>query len=121
MGQYVVVGGAAMAVHGIRESHDINIAVLPALFSQLREAGNWQMTEIGGRVHLMFGAYEILSDVRIRGYESTIPDLIRTAEIVDGVPFVDLVELRNFKHARGTQKDLVDIKLINDYLLHHSK
>lgn len=121
VGQYVVVGSAAMDMRGIRASHDINIAVLPAIFAHLRESGNWQMTEMEGRVHLMFGAYEILSDVRIRGYESTIPDLIRTAEIIDGVPFVDLIELRNYKHARGSQKDQDDIVLINDYLLHHSK
>jgi hypothetical protein len=120
-GQYVVVGSAAMEARGIRESRDVNIAVLPGLFAHLRETGDWNMTEVGSRVHLLRGNYEVLSDVRIRGYDSTVADLIGSSEVIEGVPFVDLIELRNFKQVRNSRADVADIKLINDYLLHNSK
>lgn len=37
--QYVVVGGAALAARGIRETQDIDLVVTPSLFEELERAG----------------------------------------------------------------------------------
>ena len=38
IGQYVVVGGA-MAAHGIRDAHDLDILVTPTLYQELISEG----------------------------------------------------------------------------------
>ncbi|HUY85001.1 MAG TPA: hypothetical protein VMU97_00635 [Candidatus Dormibacteraeota bacterium] len=37
--QFVVMGGGALALHGMREAHDVDLLVNPGLFRELVEAG----------------------------------------------------------------------------------
>lgn len=43
-------------------------------------------------------------------------DLLKDARMVDGVPFVNVRRLMEWKKRKGRDKDLVDIKLIQKYL-----
>jgi hypothetical protein len=49
-------------------------------------------------------------------YSPTLNDLLKTATIIDDVPFASLVEVRKWKTATGGERHLADIKLIDKYL-----
>lgn len=55
-------------------------------------------------------------------YSDTDPDIIhqiKTADILDGLPFVKLDYVRLFKHRSARQKDLIDIQIIDQYINTH--
>jgi hypothetical protein len=39
IGQYVVFGSGPLQIHGIRESNDVDLLVLPGLFEKLKGEG----------------------------------------------------------------------------------
>lgn len=49
-------------------------------------------------------------------YKPDTENLIKSAEIISGVPFLTLQELMKFKKALGREKDLQDIKLMKQHL-----
>ena len=53
---------------------------------------------------------------------TTIPrqkNLLKMAEIIEGIPFAPLTEVLKWKKAFGRPKDVVDIELIEQYLESH--
>lgn len=125
MGEYVVVGGA-MEAHGIRKAKDLDIVVTSKLFGELIKKG-WNVCECDKcKEKLKAGIKEqiikrdgldILSEYSwYDKYHADTTYLIKNADIVDGVPFVQLEELVKWKKACGRPKDIHDIELIEQYL-----
>jgi len=114
-GQYVVVGSGTLEALGIRQAADIDIAVLPALHTALRATGEWDEDERYGEVFLKRDDVEILPRLHWDAYATTTAAAIESALIIDGVPFMNLDELRTFKTALGREKDFADIALIDAY------
>ena len=48
--------------------------------------------------------------------EWSVQELIRGAEIIDGLPFVRIEEVLKWKRLNGREKDLKDAELIGRYL-----
>lgn len=115
-GRYVVVGGGILAALGIRDTSDIDIAVMPELYAKLRSTGEWQEEERYGKLFLMQDDVDIIPRLDWEGYSTTTKDAIASAVIIDGVPFMNLEELKKFKKALGREKDAADEKLIEQYL-----
>jgi hypothetical protein len=59
---------------------------------------------------------DILPNLIFGNYIGDTKKLIRTADVIRGFPFIKLREFSKFKRELGRQKDLNDIKLINNYL-----
>lgn len=114
-GQYVVVGSGTLEALGIRQAADIDIAVLPALHTALRATGEWDEDERYGEIFLKREDVEILPRLDWDAYPTTTAAAIASALVIDGVPFMNLDELRTFKAALGRDKDLADIALIDAY------
>lgn len=114
--QYVVVGSGIMNVLGIRESHDIDIAVTKELHQKLRESGKWEENERYNRIFLNKDIYEIIPQLNWENYDTTIEEAIYSTTIIDGIPFMNLEELIKFKTALGREKDIKDIELIKEYI-----
>ena len=118
IGKYALFGSVPMAVHGIRESKDIDLIVMPELFAMLEATGAWkEETSPNGRKRLAkddFDMYEgwWSSD----SYRRDVSKLIAGAEILDGVPVVKLEEVLVWKKAFAREKDLKDVKLIEEFL-----
>lgn len=121
IGEYLVVGGGCLAVRGLRETHDLDITVLPGLFERLKKMG-WPLDKTyeqkWGRQRLKHGFIEIYPDMFLEKTHSfvDVARLIRDADIIDGIPFLSLRHLRTFKLDSGREKDIHDIHLIDAYL-----
>lgn len=118
-GQYVVVGSGILAVKGIRESHDIDIVVIPVLFEKCKAEG-WEQVpwtyEKMDQVYLKKDEFELYLDVNCKDFNPTFQELFQRAEIIDGVVFASLQDTINFKRAYNKPKHLKDIELIEQYL-----
>ena len=115
IGQYEVVGSGVMSAYGIRPHHDVDLIVTKNLFVILKNSG-WQSVPNRNGV-LKSGNYEVDADYKYREYQPDHDELIRNAEIIEGVPFIRLSELIKFKTALGRDKDKKDIELIEQYLI----
>lgn len=116
IGQYVVVASAVMEIHGIRKSNDIDIAVTPSLHQDLINTGEWDQHIKYGKVFLKKEGVDIIPQLNWEQYQTTTNDVIKSADIIEGVPFMNLEELCKFKSVLAREKDLKDIKLIKQHL-----
>lgn len=104
-----------MDVLGIRKAEDIDILVSPRLYNELENKG-WKKHE----------KYNILQDKdKICGAKVTLDfmkenysleEIMPFAVIIDDIPFMSLEMLADAKRQMGREKDLRDIKLIEEYL-----
>jgi hypothetical protein len=115
-GAYIVFGSCPMAAAGIRESSDVDMLVSSELKETLRQAG-WQEVDKGqDDKPLTFDVFEAHDNWNFSSYSPTLTQLLKTADIFDGVPFASLEEVRKWKAASGRPKDLKDLELIDAYI-----
>ncbi len=120
-GQYVVISGGTLEALGIRDTEDVDIAVLLELHKKIRKGGEWREEVRHNKIFLVKDGIEINPDISWASYQTSTKQVIDTAIVVDGVPFMNLIELKKFKIALGRDKDLRDIKLINKYIEKHNR
>lgn len=115
--KYVVVGGGVLAAHGIRKTEDIDIVVTPELFEEIKRQEGWREDKKpNGEPCLCKNEYEVYLDVNCDSYQPTTEELIKRADIINGIPFISLNDLLLFKKGYSRPKDKPDIKLIKDAL-----
>lgn len=123
---FAIFGSGPMAIRNIRPAGDLDLIVTPAVWNALLKRGykieetDWEVTDADGgtfnyhRKLIPIGNIEVwrkwsfLSD--------TAEELIKNADIIDGVRFVKLEKVLEWKHAYNRPKDKADIKLIKEYL-----
>ncbi|MBP6974972.1 MAG: hypothetical protein KBB54_03470 [Candidatus Pacebacteria bacterium] len=116
LGQYVVISSGTLDALGIRPANDIDLTVLSELHEALRMSGEWKEENRYGKMFLIQEGIEINPDISWDAYPTSTEEVIRTALVIDGVPFMNLDELRKFKTALGREKDFADIVLMDMYL-----
>lgn len=114
--QYVVVGSGTLDALGMRKASDIDIAILPELHKKLCGNSDWEKEEKYGKIFLKKEGIDIIPSLDWSEYPTTTEEAIQSALIIEGVPFLNLQELKKFKNALGRDKDFEDIKLIDEYL-----
>lgn len=117
-GHYMVMGSAILQILGIRQAQDIDLLVSPELFVELKEKRGWHIhpkypTSLDN-AEKTAGAKQSLDFMR-QNY--TLKGALPTAYWCEGIPFENLEMLVDAKTQLGREKDLIDIKLIQDYLL----
>lgn len=113
---YVVFGSCPLAIAEIREANDIDLLVTEEIFMKLKKMG-WRQLQKSPNDHpLIHDVFEVHNNWDFSSYNPTWKHLLTSATIVDGVPFASLGEVRKWKAASGRPKDLIDIKLIDEYL-----
>lgn len=118
LGEYVLVGSGPLAARGIREASDLDIAVTDKLWQELINSGNYKIEERYGRVFLAEknnDDVDIIKQLDWDAYPTTTEEAIKTADIINGYPFLNVAETIKFKKALGREKDFRDIKLLEDY------
>jgi hypothetical protein len=119
-GSYIVFGSCPLAAAGIRESSDIDLVVSHEIFDALCAAG-WQRHDDKGTVQSCTqGPFDVHTGWDFGTYNPTLADLLKTANLIDAVPFASLSEVREWKSVSARPKDLVDVALIDDYLKNNS-
>ena len=114
--KYVVVGGAALAARDLRNTDDIDLVVTDELFSQLAASGWTGKSRPNGKPGLRKGCVEAYLDVNTDGFERSTAWLMEHAEVVHGIPLVDLHTLYAWKRTYGREKDLKDVHLLENLL-----
>jgi len=115
--EYVVVGGAVLALLGIRDTEDIDLVVSERLFADLQDRGWRVKTRPNGKPGLKHGRTEAYLDVNCESFERSSSWLFENAqEVRSGFPVVDLETLAQFKAGYGRPKDLQDLVLIRRHL-----
>uniref|UniRef100_A0A831YTD0 Polymerase nucleotidyl transferase domain-containing protein n=1 Tax=candidate division WWE3 bacterium TaxID=2053526 RepID=A0A831YTD0_UNCKA len=115
IGKYAVFGSAVMAVRGIRESPNIDVIVTNDLWHKLVEA---HTPDEEGFIRI--------GNVKISNWwfvptRKSLPAMIHEAEIIRGIPFVRIEEVKSYKSLLTGYKDRNDVKLIDQYLSDVSK
>lgn len=116
LGKYVVFASGTLEALGIRKARDIDITVLPDLHAELRATGAWEEETRYGKIFLKRNGVEINPQLDWSDYPTTTEEAIASAVTIEGIPFMNLNELRRFKVALGREKDLIDIALIDAYI-----
>jgi hypothetical protein len=112
---YLVVGSSVLAALGLRDPYDIDMIVTDEVFKMLSERG-WQQHQAVDQILLRQGNF----DIGTIWSGMKIEDLQDTAMVIDGLPCISLQHLKAWKVRRGTEKDRLDVELIDNYLMTHS-
>lgn len=114
--QYAITSSGVLAAHGIREANDLDVLVTDDLWTKISQQYSINK-ELLFKIEI--GNIEILgpgSAFRDQGIAS-INEIINSAEIINGYPFVKLNLIKQFKAKLGRDKDLKDIALIDQFLI----
>ena len=104
---YWVITGGAMVLYGFREeTHDIDLGCTERLADRLESEGYLTDRYSDGRREFHIG-----DDVEI--FEGWLCD---TVGYVDGIPVISVRGLIEMKKSLGREKDLRDVKLIEESL-----
>ena len=114
--QYIVVGSGILAAKGIRQTNDLDIVVTPELFDKCKAEGwevlPWTKESIPGKDWLKKGEIEVYVQLSRKSGGISATELLKKAEIIEGIPFITLESLIDFKREYGRPKDFEDIKVI---------
>lgn len=118
--QFAVTSSGPMAVRGIREARDLDIVVTDKLWEELSKKYPVIPRDLCDTLHV--GDVEILGNFSKNPNSgiATVDEQINTADVIDGIRFVNLNLIIKFKQELGREKDLKDIKLIKEYLDTHN-
>lgn len=116
--QYLLFSGSSLAAYGIRPTSDVDIVVAPELFSRLKISGDWKFTNrfSNDTQFLERDDIEIASKLEWDDYPVTLSEAKSREDIIEGIPFMSLKDVIQFKQALGRDKDMKDIELIKRYL-----
>ncbi len=119
IGKYIVFGSSVMEVHGIRKAKDIDLIVDKDVYRELKNRG-WKRYWFFKRVltckALKKDGNEAFSHIKWKTYQVGNDELFKKAEIIDGVPFMEINEYLRYKRCLPRPKDKADVKLIEAYL-----
>ncbi len=118
--QYIIVGSGIMAAKGIREANDLDIIVTPEFFEKCKAEGweilPWTKEGILGKEWLKKGEVELYMQLSLKSGGVSAKELLKNAEIINGVPFITLEEHMKCKAEFGRPQDLADIEIIKNYI-----
>ena len=117
IGKYALFGSAPMGIRGFKECSDIDLIVVEELWQKYKNESGWEykITENGvEHIESSDSNIEIWHDWR-PWYQDITP-FINSAEIIDGLPFVRLDHVLEWKKKFGREKDKKDIEIIEKFL-----
>lgn len=113
-GKYALFGSAQLGIRGLRECDDIDIIVTEDLWNEYRKK-NWETRIIpSGDECLWQDGIELWKDWKPGEWD--VGQLIKETEIIEGLPFVKLETVLEWKKIKGGEKDLKDIEIIEKFL-----
>lgn len=108
---YIVVGSGILNTLGIRASKDIDLIVSQEVFDRFFNEG-WEEDNWSDQFVIKKGVF----DIGINWYGKNVTQLLEQAQIIDGIPYLSLDYVYDWKKSVGRKKDLNDLKLIDTYL-----
>ena len=108
--QFAVFGSAVMAVRGMREAPNIDIIVTDKQWIELLKTD-----KPDDEGFIRRGPVKI-SNWWFAPTKKPLPQLIKEAEMIDGLPFVQIENVLDYKIGLQSHKDIRDVEMINNYL-----
>jgi len=117
--QIIVIGSGILDQLGIRPASDIDLAASSDLMKKLsEESGDW-LKKFDDNQRFYFvkddGSAEVWDGWEFDGQVVSYDDLLDYAVEYDGVRFVGLEFLYRWKKWRSREKDVQDVKLIDEW------
>jgi len=113
--KFAIYGSGPLGIRGIREINDLDLIVTADLWDELSKA--YPVEGPDNKQRIWFGEIEIVGNTVLYKAEK----MIKEADIIDGVRYVNLETIMKCKKKMGRKKDLKDIKLIKNYLKNLAK
>lgn len=120
--QMIIIGSGILDQLGIRQSADIDVAAGRAVLEEIARSDGWvEKLDKNQRQYLVKydGSVEIWDGWEIDGRIVEYDELLDYAVEYDGVKFVSLDFLRRWKNWRGREKDIQDVRLIDEWRAKH--
>lgn len=120
--EFVVLGSGILAALGIREIKDIDLLIKSEFFEKLKNEGwSYEVIEIGGQPRDMVskGNTQAFKDFWWEGKILPFEDGMARCEKINGINFVSLRTLLEYKKDMKREKDIRDVILIEGYLKTH--
>jgi hypothetical protein len=111
LGSYAILGSGPLAVRGLRDSKDIDLIVTPEIYKEYRKKKGWKLRFAYGRFFLRNENIEIWKSIGPGKWN--IKKLIKDAEIIEGLPFVNLKDFSKWKRKSHRKKDRSDVELVD--------
>ncbi len=108
---FAVFGSGPMVIRGIRENDDIDLVAREYLWKKLADK---YPENVKSDKEIAIDHLSIFRNWL--PWFSDVEELINTADIIDGIRYVGLENVKKWKEACGRDKDLEDVKQINKYL-----
>lgn len=109
--KFAVFGSGPLAIRGIRDSRDIDLIVKPDLWEDLTK--KYPITDKYGGI-IEIGEIEIFKD--FKPWFDDVEILIDDSDIFEGIRFVKLNYVLEWKKSFNREKDQNDIKIIKEFL-----
>lgn len=117
--QYVIIGSGPLAVRNLREAQDLDILTSDSLWNELsqkypvipQKPPDIEKIQIGNIEFVGQGSTYKDSSI------ATLEEILNTADFINGFPYLNLNLLKKFKLKMAREKDLKDIKLIDQFHL----
>lgn len=113
---YVVFGSCPMAAAGIRNAGDVDLYVTPEVLETLKQKGWKKFVKTPGDEPYTNGMFEAHDNWNFSHYSPTFQHLLKNSEVIDGVRFASLEEVRRWKAGSEGEKHENDVRLIEAYL-----
>ena len=111
--EFAVFGSGPMAIRNIKDGDDLDIVVKDKLWKKLIVSRTIKRSDMGGE-KINIGEIEVYRDWM--PWFSNSDDLIDKADIIDGIRFVNLKKVLEWKKSYAREKDLKHVKMIEEYL-----
>ena len=109
--KFAIFGSGPMAIRSIRETRDLDIIVTPDLWEILSKEHAASPDKFGC---IQIGDIEIYNHWGV--WFQNMTELINEADVIDGLKYVKLERVLEWKKAFNREKDKKDIELINNFL-----
>lgn len=114
-GQYAIFGSGPMGVRGLRECKDIDVLVAENIFDEYKNKSGWTTKKFNEHLdYLENNGIELWSEWGPGEWDEAA--LIAEAEMIEGLPFVKLETMVEWKKRGGRPKDLADVQTVEEYL-----
>lgn len=110
--QFAVTSSGTLAVRNLREANDLDVIVSEELWQELIKNytpamdGEMESIDVGNIQFLHKGSW----------FTGDNEKMINEADTIEGIRYVKLTEIKARKTGRDREKDIRDVKLIDEYL-----
>jgi len=114
-GKYAILGSGPLAVRGIRDTKDVDLIVTPDIYAYYKKQEGWKLRCMWGNFFLRKGKVELWKRIGLWKPIVDIKAFIQRAELINGLPFVNMKDFISYKEKAFRSKDKIDLKLAKEW------